>query len=436
MRLTRERGPAASTWPNRRAGRRRETCPRTSPRSRRRLAPRTRVSEAGASPSGSRVAAIDRRRYFERKARHLDGNRHPKAEFHDSPVEQRSADLESVLHAHAIDLHQHVVRQIDFQVRVHRPLERALRRTAPVRRGDRLVRARLRKVRHRGKADERARRVRLHETQIEVVGGRRIPRHVFEQRADPKRARQFVAAGPAAAEPAKSLAPGAPCNGARKALRGVRQVAEGVAAERLVAAIAAQRDRDVLPRHRRDVVGGNGGGVGKRLVECADDPVEHVVQARLDDFGVVRGVKAARGQRRRRQLVVRGRAEADRRRNHIRPERVGHERDDQARVDTAGQERAERHFALEALPDALAQQRFQLGDRIAGRRSDRRSAGHPSTGGTRAARRRRREPVTRLELPNVAVDGVRRQDVSERQVIFERREVERAVPRRARRRAP
>ena len=94
-----------------------------------------------------------------------------------------------------------------------------------------------------------------------------------------------ASAAPSHADRRASRAPG--IERRATAFERVRHVAEVVAAERLVAAVAAERDGDVPPRLPRDVLGRNRRRVGERLVEAVDDAIEHLVEARLDDLGVM-----------------------------------------------------------------------------------------------------------------------------------------------------
>ena len=66
--------------------------------------------------------------------------RNPERELHDPAIEQRAAHLEAVRHAHAIDFHERIVRQVDLQVGVLGALHRVGRRAAAIRLGDRVDR--------------------------------------------------------------------------------------------------------------------------------------------------------------------------------------------------------------------------------------------------------------------------------------------------------
>ena len=70
----------------------------------------------------------------------------PEGELDQSSIEQVAPHFQTVLHAHAIDLHEHVVRKIDLQVRVLRFLDGIERSAAPVWRRHRLEHAARRRV--------------------------------------------------------------------------------------------------------------------------------------------------------------------------------------------------------------------------------------------------------------------------------------------------
>src|SRR5690606_14161728 len=74
-------------------------------------------------------------------------------------------------------------------------------------------------------------------------------------------------------------APHAPRQQPPQAVLGVVVLVATIARERLVAAVAGQRDRDVSSRETADVPGRHGAGVRERLVERLGEPrlVEHVL---------------------------------------------------------------------------------------------------------------------------------------------------------------
>ena len=132
----------------------------------------------------------------------------------------------------------------------------------------------------------------------------------------------------------------------------MRHVSEVIATEGFVTAVAAQCHGHVTARFARDVVGRHARRVGKRLVERGDDAIEHVVEPRLDHMGVMLGVQVRGRQGRRRQLVVRSIAKPDRRGDDGGLRGLRHARHDQPGIDSAGEERAERHLAFEPFPHA------------------------------------------------------------------------------------
>ena len=213
----------------------------------------------------------------------------------------------------------------------------------------------------------------------------------------------------------------------------VRLVAR-VATEQLVATVARERDRHVATRELAHERGRDLRRVGERLVVHLRQARDHRARLAGGDvqLGVVGpevtgdGAGAAR-------LVVAGLVEADRERADG-PRALGlHERDDERRVDPAGQERADRDVGDHPQADALAQRGFHRVDRAgrppvggAGRRATLRitrgAVGPPVRDGLRrdAGRGRVDLDVRRgRELRDAPVDRARRGHVAEPQVAVE-----------------
>ena len=246
----------------------------------------------------------------------LRSRRNAERQLDEPVIEQRAADLEAVRHAHAIHLHERIVRHVDLEVGVLRALHGAGRRAVAIRRGDLLVDRAVGRIARRRLAEQRARVLRFQEAQVGVVGAGRIAAEIFEHVAEPQRARQRRATrGQRAPSHDAARVPAAPGMNCRAfASMRVRRVAPLVAAERFVAAVARQRHRDVLARHLADVVGRNRRRIGERFVERA----RRSGRARRRAVGsTVVGVVAGREVRRRQaggfELVVRGVIESDRR---------------------------------------------------------------------------------------------------------------------------
>ena len=62
----------------------------------------------------------------------------------------------------------------------------------------------------------------------------------------------------------------------------------------LVASVTAQSHRHVLSCGTRNIIGGNGGGIGKRLVVVPDQLLRYLRGPRLDDLLVVVCMELAR----------------------------------------------------------------------------------------------------------------------------------------------
>src|SRR5262249_27979860 len=63
----------------------------------------------------------------------LPRRRNSERELDDLPIEQRTADLETMRHAHAVDFYQRIVRQVDLEVCVLGALYGVLRAASPIR---------------------------------------------------------------------------------------------------------------------------------------------------------------------------------------------------------------------------------------------------------------------------------------------------------------
>ena len=145
----------------------------------------------------------------------------------------------------------------------------------------------------------------------------------------------------------------------------------------------------MLARDLADVVGRDRRRVRKRFIKSGDDRIENVIQAGLDDGGVMLRVVTIRRQRGGGELVMRGVIEADGRSHRRLPKRFGHVGHDKTRIDSSRQERADRHFAFEALRRRPPISAYRC--RPAARPADAcryRSARRPSTCGWIRVRRR------------------------------------------------
>ena len=138
-----------------------------------------------------------------------------------------------------------------------------------------------------------------------------------------------------------------------------------IAGEQFVAAVAGQRHGDVLPRQLRDVPGGNRRAVGERFVIMPDQLRQDLPRRRASP-----GTRGARSPNARRPG---GRSASrrtpapgnrSRRSSAAGSKFAGHQADDQRRIDAAGQERAERHVALQPQADGRFQRLPQPLDRL------------------------------------------------------------------------
>jgi len=130
-----------------------------------------------------------------------------------------------------------------------------------------------------------------------------------------------------------------------------------VAPEGLVAGVAREHHLDVLAGQLRDEVGRDGRGVGEGLVEVPDEVLQELDGIGLDDELAVLRAEVLRDAARVGQLVVLRLAEADRERLHRLAEVARHERDDDARVEAAAQERPKGTSATSRLATASSSRR-------------------------------------------------------------------------------
>ena len=160
--------------------------------------------------------------------------------------------------------------------------------------------------------------------------------------------------GRAALAPSRRQRAQQPRSGGRgRSRHALRQADRGVPlvpGERLVAAVADERDRHLAPRRLADEEERQRRLVAERLVECGRQPRQRRSGVRLEDDLLVPRRVALRHRARERPLVVAVVREPDGERAHRLRRRRGHERDDDGRVDPAGEERAERDVGREALP--------------------------------------------------------------------------------------
>ncbi len=89
--------------------------------------------------------------------------------------------------------------------------------------------------------------------------------------------------------------------------------------------------------------------------KCAYQTIEDAHRVRLDDELVVFGAEMIGDASRVLELVERRFVEADRKRLHACGGRFGHQADDEARIDAARQERAERHVADEVRANGVGE---------------------------------------------------------------------------------
>ena len=143
-------------------------------------------------------------------------------------------------------------------------------------------------------------------------------------------------------------------------LRRVEFVA-AIAGKRLVRAIARQRDRHRFAGKLADPVGCERGGIGERLVERVDKPVDQHEVVRRDDARAMIGGEALGHRLGVAALVMVGLVEADRAGLHRALGAFRHQRDDGGAVHPAGEKRAQRHIRNEPRANRRAHPIEQFG---------------------------------------------------------------------------
>ncbi len=184
-----------------------------------------------------------------------------------------------------------------------------------------------------------------------------------------------------------------------------------VSGPQFVAAVAGQSHRHPLASGRRYVIGRHRRGIGKRLVEMPRKLRQQVGDVGFDHALVRLGLEMTSHRPRMRELVEGLVRKTNRGRQHPPGSGARHRRDDEARVDAAGQKGAERHIADQPEPHEV----FVLAGRVASAREcqipvplDADASGF------------RHEEVTRRQFPDRLIDRLRRRHVLQREVRVDR----------------
>ena len=300
------------------------------------------MSRSGTSPRAARL-----RRYFVTPSRTFSDDGIVLQSCDELVVEERHAHLERMRHRGAVEVVEHVVDEPELGVENERGRERrpdapgtcATARAAcraAVQLGERAAR---RALRRRSRVDVARQR------EVACCGVSRADRPC--RPAEPCRDAGRRAAQGAARRPRQHRPP----------LGDRRRAMAPVPAQQLVRALARQRHCHVLPREPAERDEADRGEVGERLVEMPDE-LSRSTSCRRS------GARAHDGRcRTSRPPVARRRARCSSARPAKPTENVltgsvtmlGHQRDDQARVETAGEHRAERDVAHQPKLDRLAE---------------------------------------------------------------------------------
>ncbi len=295
---------------------------------------------------------------------HLGSLRHPPRELDEPVVEERDAHLERNRHAGAVHLDEHVVGQGALLVGQQHPGQG-------------------RGAREKGLRPHRRRwRVRHHHRGV-PLGGEHVtyaPSGSFADRA----CGQLVRLGPERRGRARDQA-GPQAVPAGRAGRGedsgrappkwswqreqpghppLRDPVAVVPAEQFVGAVPAEADGHVLPGRRAQEGGGDAGRVGERLVIEGGGPPRQVEGIELlQRQGGVLGAQVARHRGGRGGLVVRA-ADSDGEGPHRPGAHALRHGDDGGRVDTPGEEGADRDVRLEPAVHGLTQDAVRHGHQL------------------------------------------------------------------------
>ena len=199
-----------------------------------------------------------------------------------------------------------------------------------------------------------------------------------------------------------------------------------VAGKVLVAAVPGERHGDMLAGDLGDVVGRNGRGVGKWLVEVPGELGQDVERIGLDHQLVMVGAVAGCDLAGKAELVEVGLVEADGEGADRRGRGLSHEGDDSARVHAAAQEGADGHVADHVALHGIRQLSPEPLDPLLLRRAVVGIlAKHPVAGDHGlAAVKRLHQNGGRRQLPDRLEDGAWRRHIVIRQVIAQRVPVE------------
>ena len=261
---------------------------------------------------GMRRSSSRRSRYLLRPFFSFSDGRHGRGELEQLVIEQRLARFERHRHAHPVDLGHDVVDEIGLDVHV----QRAIERIASTGRRRRRARKPANGSASRHLVREVARVERVARVRLELAVGVLLR---AASAGDSARCRSdrapLTPSGSAAGQPAGDAAAGRTEPPPRRQLPALDAVAR-VAGPQLVAAVARQRDGDVLARRLRDVVGRHRGRIGERLVEMPGQLRQQIDDVGADDLLVLLDAEMPRDRPRVLELVEPVLVEADRRRHH------------------------------------------------------------------------------------------------------------------------
>ena len=369
-----------------------------------------------------RQAALDD---AQRPALHLETTRQAGCELGQAMVHERAARLEAMGHRHAVGDHHRVVRQAHARIRIQHVVER-LAVDVPVRTCDGGF-GRRRAELSAGLGCQQI--LACLAVEVEIGEARRIAVGALEERelVQPPHLVALALVPARLRDQREERLHHAPANGRRN--RGVAprvqvSVVAVVAAEQLVAAVAADHDLDVLARELRDLVGAEGQRIG-RLVEVVDELRQVFQERRIQRALVVLGAGGAGHRACMRRLVELRVGQPDREcRQVLHADALREHRDQQARVEAAAQEGADGHVAHQVQPQRFVDLFFELvGERLVAALELRLVGEVPVAANRGFAAVLEHQHVPGREFADAAVHRARRRDEAQGQVLVERLEI-------------
>ena len=268
-------------------------------------------------------------------------------------------------------------------------------------------------------------REQAHVVEVRPLGGQA---QVAQEELPAQRAGQSVGLRPGGGQrPEQPVAEPRRQSPAHAVLQHVEAIAPGVAAEGLVAAVPGERHGHPLTRGPREIIGGQGGRIGERLVEVPHERGKDLGGPRRDDDLAVVGLEGLRHLPGVRCLVEPALPKRHARGQYWPRRLAGHRHDDRGGVDAAAEECPEWHVADHAQAHGLGQESGEFLEVVplAAFRPDIES--HVPVLGESNPAVLPQEVVRRRQLGDALVDRPGGRNGAEGQVVVDRLRVDRAL---------